>query len=952
MGTQGTREDVAARQRFAALAPEQGIERERVFASLHERMFGSADPVSVGRFVVLSKIGAGAMGTVFAAYDPLLDRKVALKVLGAKLRTDAGDREARALARLRHPNVVAVHEVGSHRGERFIAMDLVDGVTLRAWLQTPRSWRHVLDVLAEAGDALVAAHEAGIVHRDFKPDNVLVEHGHARVVDFGLSRPGTMVTLETTPSSDGGGAIETDLVVGTPAYMAPEAFAGEADEATDQYSFCATMYEALFGVRPFAGTTSEELRAEALAQRVQRPSARARVPGWLRRAVVRGLAVDPAQRWPSITALLQTLARRRRRPLALAVAAAALGGTIAGALVVSASSQPLDRCTPKATRLDELWNEQTKTRIAEAFASTGLAYAGDSWQHAGEVLERWAGDWKQQHHDACVATYEQGVQSEAMFDARMQCLDRRLDELASLAEALGEPDRRMVTRAVAASAALAPLEPCADVERLRRDAPAVAAPAELLARLARAQTARRTGHYAEALPDARALAADAEAHADIAATASFVCAALEERVGELEAASASARASIRRADAAGDDRARAEAQVLLVSILGQRHQFELAFEWAELASATLGRLGDPVRLRATLLAYEGYALHTAGRFEPALARRREVLELRIEQNDELDPLVADAHASVAATLEAMGELREAREHLALALEVRRRVLGELHPDVARAHSQLGSVLSNLGEIDAAVSELQLAIDIGVTVLGSDDAGLGRSYVNLGSALAQGRNPPAAIPAFERGIAILERARGPDDAEVANAVSNFARLLAYMPMPHPVRAIELLQRARAIEVAKLGPDHADLVFTDNNLAVAYLSSGKLEAAAESAESAVRIATAAFGPSHVMVATSLSTAGDIHRARHDPQAAVRAYDEALAILAREESRPALRGEVRYHLARAWADAGEVARALELAKIAREEFVADGTDQAEWLRELDAWAAGLVSAGERAR
>src|SRR5687768_11975662 len=144
------RDETASRQQFAAAQPDRGIERDRVFASLHERMFGSSDPVSVGRFVVLSKLGAGAMGTVFAAYDPLLDRKVALKVLGAAADTDAADRrdrEARSLARLRHPNVVAVHEVGSHRGERFIAMDLVDGVTLHAWLQSPRNWRQVLDVL-------------------------------------------------------------------------------------------------------------------------------------------------------------------------------------------------------------------------------------------------------------------------------------------------------------------------------------------------------------------------------------------------------------------------------------------------------------------------------------------------------------------------------------------------------------------------------------------------------------------------------------------------------------------------------------------------------------------------------------------------------------------------------------------------------------------------------------
>jgi eukaryotic-like serine/threonine-protein kinase len=945
-----TRDQSAARQRFAAAQPDHGIERDRVFASLHERMFGSSDPVSVGRFVVLAKIGVGAMGTVFAAYDPQLDRKVALKVLGAAADTDAGerrDREARSLARLRHPNVVAVHEVGSHRGERFIAMDLVDGVTLRAWLQSPCSWRQVLDVLGEAGSALVAAHTAGIVHRDFKPDNVLVEHGHARVVDFGLSR-GTAAEPTSDPQRDGVAMQDTVDVVGTPAYMAPEAFTGEANEATDQYSFCATLYEALYGVRPFAGVTAVTLRADALAMRLQRPTLRRRVPSWLRRAVLRGLAAEPTLRWPSIAALLQTLARRRRRPIALAIGAAALAGTIAGALVVSASSRPEQRCAPKATRLDELWNERTRSAIAAAFDATDLAYAADSWERAREIIARYVDDWTRQHHEACVATYEQGVQSEAMFDARMQCLDRRLDELAALTSALAEPDATTVTRAVAASSGLSAVVPCADVVELGRELararPGVAASPELFERLARAQIGRRTGHYAAALPDARALAAtaDAEGFTELAGAAHLACASLEDRAGELEAAAASARTAVARADVAGDDGLRAEAEVLLVSLQAQRRQFEAAFEWVGLSRATLTRLGDPPTLRTTLVAHEGTALHLAGRFPEALARRREVLELREEQLDELDPALADAHANVAITLLDLGELAEAHEHLALALELRTRSLGALHPDIARTHNDLGNVLTNQGDMEAAARELQLAIDIGTIALGPDDISVGRSFVNLGNTLAQGRDPAASVPAYERGVAIIERARGPADADLGAALGNFGRLLAHLEASDPQRAIEVLTRARAIEVAALGPDHADLCYIDNSLATAYRRAGRLDDAALAAESAVRIATLAFGESHGMVAQAWGAVGEVAAARHDLRGATAAFERALAIVEAEDSLPAARAKLRFHLAEVLADSGELARAVVLAQAAHGEFLSDGDHYPEDLRSIEQWLA----------
>ncbi len=841
----------------------------------------SSERIRIGRFVVLAELTADPTGTVFAAYDPQLDRKVAVKVLGAS--TDATDREARALARLRHPNVVAVHEVGTHRGARFIAMDLVDGVPLRAWLQSQRSSGPILDLLLQTCSALAAAHAVGIVHRSFDADAVLVEHGRARVVGFA-----TTVHDAST------------------------------DEAGDQLAFCTTMQEALDGMR---------------------------VPGGLRRAVMRGLAADPAQRWPGMAELLHELTRRRRRrPLAILVTAAALVGTSAGALAVSASHRDEDRCAPKATRLDAIWNDTIAAEIGDAFAASDLAYASDTWTRAHDVIARWAESWTQQHREAWVATYEHGRQSEAMFDARMQCLDHRLDELASLADMLAHPDTAVVSHAVEATTSLGTLDECADVEALALRQTETTTPPALFAELARIEASRHVGRYADVLPDARALAAaaDREGFGDLAPAAHLACARLATRTGELDAALASARTAIARADVIGDDGRRAEAELLLINLLAQRHHVELALEWVPIVRGTLARLGEPLELRARLAGDEGYALDAAGRFAEALARRREALELREELGDELDPALAAAHSDLAMTLLRTGARDEARDHLVLALELRTRALGELHPDVADAHADLGGLLTITGDTNGAVHELQLAIDVATVALGPDAPFLGRTFINLGNAVATGREPERAAPHYERGIAILERARGPDDAEVGIALGNYGQLLATMAMPGPPRAIEVLSRARSIVATSLGPEHPDLCYIDNHLVMAHLAAGQLDAAASAADSAVRIATATHGHSHSMVAQSLMHRGDVEAARHDVRAAVRTYEEALAIHATIESRAAELAQIRFQLAKATAESGQVQRAVSLARVAREEFLADAPELVEYVREVDAWLA----------
>ncbi len=297
---------------------------------------------SIGRYVVNARLGEGGMGVVYAARDPSLDRNVAVKLLHADLPSDGGSpggrlmREAQAMARLSHPNVVAVHDIGTYENRLFMAMEMIEGQTLRHWLaERPRPWTEIVGVFLQAGRGLVAAHRVQLVHRDFKPENVLVgSDGRVCVTDFGLARfvaPTAMTEraglTHSAPLSANLMFTSTGYQIGTPAYMAPEQFSGDAtDDRTDQFSFCVALYEALYGQRPFEGDSVETLSLQVCAG-VPRPPPESQVPPAIHAAVVRGLNVAPADRFHSMNDLLAALtldphSGRPRRRVALWTAVA------------------------------------------------------------------------------------------------------------------------------------------------------------------------------------------------------------------------------------------------------------------------------------------------------------------------------------------------------------------------------------------------------------------------------------------------------------------------------------------------------------------------------------------------------------------------------------------------------------------------------------------------------
>ncbi|HUJ59549.1 MAG TPA: serine/threonine-protein kinase, partial [Kofleriaceae bacterium] len=332
----------------------------------------------VGRYVIKRRLGAGGMGVVYQASDPELGRDVAIKMLrrgapAARLR-----REAQALARLDHRNVVAVHDVGEHDGQVFVAMALVDGETLRAWLRTPRTTAQILDVLARAGRGIAAAHAAGLVHRDLKPDNIFVARdGEVLVGDFGLARTSDDDDAET-PAELGAAATNltmTGTVLGTPAYMAPEQAEGLATARSDQFSFCVTAWEALFGARPFAGATFDQLIDSVRAERFAEPAAPRKLPPRLVAALRRGLRADPGARFPDLGPLLAALAPRRRTRWALGAAALAGAAIAVGALALAPSHHAPD-CRAAGDAIRTVWTPERRAAVTRALHDAGATDAG------------------------------------------------------------------------------------------------------------------------------------------------------------------------------------------------------------------------------------------------------------------------------------------------------------------------------------------------------------------------------------------------------------------------------------------------------------------------------------------------------------------------------------------------------------------------------------------------
>ncbi|MBL8945554.1 MAG: protein kinase, partial [Myxococcales bacterium] len=469
-------------------------------------------PARVGRYTILRRLGAGGMGTVWSAFDETLDRRVAIKVLVSDDRSDRSRermlREAKALARLNHPNVVQVFEVGELGDDVYLAMEFVRGESLGDWLEQPRGFAEILDAFVQAGRGLLAVHGARLVHRDFKPHNVVVgDDGRVRLIDFGIARLADDGGTDAAPLdlADVDASLDrltrTGQFVGTPAFMSPEQLRGNpVDARSDQFSFCVALYRAVYGSPPFGGEKVGALVLNVLQGNFAEPPRVPGVPPRLLPVLRKGLAVDPETRHPEMGALLAALEQlrpRRSQRARWAVGAAAIGG--AGLAVLLASSGS-DACRGGGDAFATIWNDSRSAVIARGFVDAGAAA---TWTRAAEAIDGLRDEWTTQHRDACEA-HRRGEQSAVLLDRRMACLDAGKRQLDALLTEFEQFDAALVSAVGEAVAELPEPARCSEAARLESGEHAQVPPeladevAELSEILDRAEAQERSGRIPRA----------------------------------------------------------------------------------------------------------------------------------------------------------------------------------------------------------------------------------------------------------------------------------------------------------------------------------------------------------------------------------------------------------------------------------------------------------------------
>lgn len=759
----------------------------------------------VGRYVLLRAVGTGAVGNVYAAYDPELDRQVAVKLLrGDLLASEARDeaqarlrREARTIARLDHPNVVSVFDVGTFGDRVFLAMELVEGITLREWLATPAATpAAVLRVFRQAGEGLAAAHRAGIVHRDFKPSNVVLGvDGRVRVLDFGLARRSTPTPDPASgPDDDATASVETagltkhGAAVGTPAYMAPEQRRGEpVGPAADQYAFCASLFEALYRFRPQADVTRSHLPATP------------RLEGSVQQAIVRGLAVQAGDRFESMEPLLEALRAPRRRnrrwwqaaAIFLSVATAALGYEIL-------ATRP-DLCGGGERRLAGVWDAASRARLEAAWAESGPPGTAVAWPIAAAALDRLAAGWVDTHRSVCEATHVRGEQSTSVLDRQMACLDGRLDELRVVVGSLASGDPAVLAQAPAVIDGLAPVTACADRRRAAAAPeplgdPAKAAEARDIRRsLAESQTLLAAGLYRRGHEVAELALAAAERLGEPAVTAEahLRAATGSGRSGDRAGFERHLGAALTLAQSSGHDLLLADAMAHRILLAYFRGAYEEAAFWSDLTTATIDRVGGLPEIDARRAFFLGMVANKVERFEEAIELFRYSIELRPEAG----PLSRSAAFNNIGFAELrLGRHADAKASLVASITAVEQAYGTDHPNLIRLKANLGNLLDANGRYEEALAYYQVGIEQSDRVLGPEHPDV-IALLHQGAAVSLKLERREQALAWARRAARLVERHVEDPTEIALGQFLLARALPDDP-PSRLEACRLAARAAA------------------------------------------------------------------------------------------------------------------------------------------------------------
>jgi tetratricopeptide (TPR) repeat protein len=812
---------------------------------------GTISPGSlVGRYVVLDVVGQGGVGVVYRAYDPKLDRRVALKLLRAQVTMDHPDvqrrllREAQTMARLSHPHVLPVYDVGSFGTQLFFAMEFVMGKTLRTWrLEAKRTVPEVVAMFERAGSGLAAAHEAGIVHRDFKPDNVLVgDDGQLKVTDFGLSRTVQVDWGERREEAvhPAGLRTETGLLLGTPGYMAPEQLAGErVDARSDVFSFSVSLYEALYGVRPFRGSTIPELAEAIRSQTLEAPPGDAPVgpvPSWLRQTVVKGLAVDPAHRPSSMAELLEALradpGRRRRRVF--------MGASVAGLIAVAAfaavrvETRHVRACAAEAKRLNGVWDDTVRLASQRAFQATHQDFAADAWRTTARLLDGYASDWAEQATSACIMAQTGDSASMAGAELRRECLDDRLIDVRGLTSLLRAADESTVTRAVQAASNLRPLPACAETRALRnrpqrpQDPAARAKSESIRSEIATLHALALIGRYDEVATRSATLAAAAEQLGDRAVQADglYELGWVRQRKSDFTGARQAFLDCLKLAESTWYKEAAANCALGLQSVSNPLAKYADAHLWHEMASGMIDALGNRDDLRAGGDNNVAITFTYEGNFEQAerAAQRSDEAYARVYGSESIHrtgPL-----NTLSMVRERQGRYKDSLAFSTGALAIWEAALGPQSPRLPVSLNNVGGMHVLLGEFDRAEPLLRRALAIADEHVGAQSEESALAATALSELHWMNGEPEVALPLAERAVTIRET-KGMSHPLLAGSLDRRARVLT--DLGRLDEAERDAGRIRDIYTQAYGEDHPDTACAYITLGVVALARDRAEAA---------------------------------------------------------------------------------------------------------------------------
>ncbi len=742
---------------------------------------------TLGRYQVVRLIGQGGMGRVFEGIDPDLARSVAIKVLyrlwqGRDTTADQQRlrREAKALAILSHPNVVQVYDVGSTDGHVWIAMELVQGPTLATWLDQPRTPAEILAVFGHAAQGLAAAHRTGLVHRDFKLTNVIVEpSGRARVLDFGLS---TALQTEGQDSPTPSAAVDPDpdlftndvgQRVGTPMYMSPEQLHGGATDArSDQFSFCVCLHLALHGRYP------PQVLDQSPRDMSHQIVVRAEVPPAVTRVLARGMAAQAERRHRELDEVMPAVHRayrpwHARWPTRAGVATMAVGG-----LAWAAWPAPGKACGGAPQRVAAIWNVERGEQLERALV-TDDAHSAQTWSLARGRFDQYARRWADIHRHAC----EAGRRDATGLDRRMACLDRGLAGLGGATEAIVQRDAD-AQAALEATFGLSPPERCLDPETFDDepvpDDPSVAVRVELVRQaVARIDGMRHAGAYQTVLEQLDPVLAEAEALGYGPLVAEVLAAKAEATNGlrDVDGSRSLLERAYEEATSSGHGVQALRASIDLVWVVGVLGRApDDAAPWVRRAEALLEREGGAPRIAAELQRNRGLLAYARGEYAVAI-EGLERSASALEAAGDTGPTLGNVYNNLGVNRQLLGQLAEAAAAYQQALNIYDRAYGGDHPLSGQVLANLGVAQRRLGDRVAGRASLERSVEVISKTMGPDNPAVYAPLVNLGNLDVVEGHPLRAVPKIERAIAVLVKARGPDHPTLAEPIDALGNALA-------------------------------------------------------------------------------------------------------------------------------------------------------------------------------